>query len=364
MDHLSRLVFYAVICCSAGLVFDYVRRRHALPKIPRIGISPGSFNFKLREAKAEFLQNGRQIVDEGYARFKDSMFLVQTSDLPRIVLSIKYLEELRAVPESKLSHREGVCDRFLGSYTGLDVVRHSHLHNDVCQIQLVQNLGAMLPAMFEEANLAFSDNLASDASSFVPFQSYSTIFNIIARINSRVLVGAPTCRDKEWLEVSEGYPQDVIHVASDLRPYNVLLRPLVYPFLASATRLRRYFSIAEKQLTPLVTERMLSAEKDKPRDVLQWMISLARGEDAKPANLIGKMLFLTMATFHASTATAVHAVYDLCTMPEYFEPLRKEIREELETEGGTWNLAVLHRLKRLDSFLKESQRMNAPGLRE
>jgi hypothetical protein len=59
----------------------------------------------------------------------------------------------------------------------------------------------------------------------------------------------------------------------------------------------------------------------------------------------------------------VHALYDLCAMPEFIEPLREEIRVALLEEGG-WTLAMIQRLKKLDSFLKESQRINHPGLCE
>jgi hypothetical protein len=74
-------------------------------------------------------------------KYKDSMYLIQTADMERVVLSNKFVAELQGAPETVLSTREAMCERHLGRYTSLDVVRLSHLQNDVCRVQLTQNLG-------------------------------------------------------------------------------------------------------------------------------------------------------------------------------------------------------------------------------
>lgn len=59
-----------------------------------------------------------------------------------------------------------------------------------------------------------------------------------------------------------------------------------------------------------------------------------------------------------------HAVFDLCTMPEYVEPLRSEAQAALAQDNGEWQISTIKRLCRLDSFLKESQRVNQSMFRE
>lgn len=51
--------------------------------------------------------------------------------------------------------------------------------------------------------------------------------------------------------------------------------------------------------------------------------------------------------------TFVYALYDLCEHPEYIEKLREELAQ---TGGEFWN--CLDSLPLLDSFLKESARLN------
>jgi cytochrome P450 monooxygenase len=57
---------------------------------------------------------------------------------------------------------------------------------------------------------------------------------------------------------------------------------------------------------------------------------------------------------------AVHVLYDLLEHPEYIAPLREEIVESLKANGG-WTLAAANSMQKLDSFLKECQRLNPPA---
>ena len=41
------------------------------------------------------------------------MYVVQTADMERIILSSKYANELRALPESQLSSVDAQCERHL-----------------------------------------------------------------------------------------------------------------------------------------------------------------------------------------------------------------------------------------------------------
>jgi len=59
-----------------------------------------------------------------------------------------------------------------------------------------------------------------------------------------------------------------------------------------------------------------------------------------------------------------HAVYDLCAMPQYIEPLRSEAQAALAHGNGKWTSETIKKLRKLDSFLKESQRINQSTFRK
>lgn len=59
----------------------------------------------------------------------------------------------------------------------------------------------------------------------------------------------------------------------------------------------------------------------------------------------------------------IQAVYNLCAMPDYIAALRLEAQTVLQDSQGAWNVEKLNKLHRLDSFLKESQRLYPSSLR-
>ena len=71
-----------------------------------------------------------------------------------------------------------------------------------------------------------------------------------------------------------------------------------------------------------------------------------------------------MSQFHNSSTAALQAIYDFCAMPEYIPLLRGEAERALRESGGAWTLETLNNLHRLDSFLKESQRLNSLSFRK
>ncbi len=150
-------------------------------------------------------------------------------------------------------------------------------------------------------------------------------------------------------------------ISGALRPRSHVSRYVVYLFLGARFRIQDYLRAANRLLVPIINQR---TPKDTTNvDVVQWMVDNAKGRDKDPRELTHKILFLCLASMSSSTMAIVHALYDLCAMPQYLGPLREEISAALLKEGD-WTLAMLRSLDKLDSFLKESQRLNHPGLCE
>jgi Cytochrome P450 len=51
-----------------------------------------------------------------------------------------------------------------------------------------------------------------------------------------------------------------------------------------------------------------------------------------------------------------HALYDLAANPQYIQPLREEVEENLTEKG--WTKAAMDKMWKVDSFLKESMRLH------
>lgn len=97
--------------------------------LPRAGKAPGLFGLGINDVKRDFAKNGTKIINEGYRKVschhapkvqrckaltpclqnKNGMFLVQTLNVERVVLSPKYIEEINSkVPEGTLDMVEGL----------------------------------------------------------------------------------------------------------------------------------------------------------------------------------------------------------------------------------------------------------------
>ena len=58
--------------------------------------------------------------------------------------------------------------------------------------------------------------------------------------------------------------------------------------------------------------------------------------------------------------TITMALYDLVAHPEYIEPIREEIESIIAEDG--WSKASIMKMKKLESFMKESQRYSPLAL--
>lgn len=102
---------------------------------------------------------------------------------------------------------------------------------------------------------------------------------------------------------------------------------------------------------------------EKFENLLQLMDDEATGNDARPDKLAGRTLVLTLASSHTTSMAACQALFQLCEHPEYILELREEVRNVVEEDKG-WRKTTLTKLRKLDSFIKESQRVHPPSLRE
>jgi len=90
------------------------------------------------------------------------------------------------------------------------------------------------------------------------------------------------------------------------------------------------------------------------------MMDEANPRDSQPDKLAHRQLVLSLAAIHTTTMAAAQAINDLCQHPEYVDSLREEITEVLE--DGKWEKTTLNKMRKLDSFIKESQRLSPPSL--
>ena len=94
---------------------------------------------------------------------------------------------------------------------------------------------------------------------------------------------------------------------------------------------------------------------------MAWLADTAKGRDRNPDTLAHVQVLLALASVHTTLLRMVNVLYDVTANPDLVKELQEEVRAE--TEGGRrWNETSYARLQKLDSVLRESQRMSPPTI--
>jgi cytochrome P450 len=231
---------------------------------------------------------------------------------------------------------------------------------------LTPNLGSLISTIEEELQFAIKQEMPSIHEDWKDVSIYDIILHLVARISARVFVGQPTCRNQEWLDTSIRFTEHAFLTLAILRRLPKFLHPVVAPLLPSYWAVHRDLQTAKRIISPIVKQRTADEASGepgykKPTDLLQWMIDAASPRDGQPDKLAHRQLVLSLAAIHTTTMAVAYAIYDLCQFPEYVEPLRQEIIDSLE-QDGKWAKTTLTKIHKLDSFIKESQRLSPPSL--
>ncbi|KAK6591610.1 cytochrome p450, partial [Botrytis cinerea] len=140
--------------------------------------------------------------------------------------------------------------------------------------------------------------------------------------------------------------------------------PIYALYSPELKKVRQHYTDAAEFLRPIFNQRFKEMERDdfeKPQDMIQWMIDNS-GNNAKDATFQGRcQLLISFAALHTTSGLLGNAMLDLAARPKYIEALREEIAANLP-ENTQITKQILTKLRKMDSFLKESQRMNPLNL--
>ncbi|KAL6155384.1 Cytochrome P450 monooxygenase bsc2 [Exserohilum turcicum] len=310
---------------------------------------------------ANWFRRGRALVNKGLKEVSGA-FQISNGRGSWIILPSKYMDELRNHPDMSL--RDALREENFPDYRGFDGFRQafkdSTFTQEVIRVKVTQSLGLITANLASECQHALHESLGESREWQQRF-IIEDILNIVAQLTSRVFLGERLCRDKEWLQITKEYARNSFMGSEQLRQCLPLTCPLMQFFMPACTQLRKFSAAARRLIDPEVKARKRRAEEviklgKKPlkvEDTIGWMVEVARG---RQVDYVGGQLALSLAAIHSSTDNLSKAVVKLCEMPEIVAPLRDEITTVLESTGG-WSKLALHRMRLLDSFLKEVQRL-------
>ncbi|KAF8513190.1 cytochrome P450 [Gautieria morchelliformis] len=341
------------------IIYSATRPKNLYDSIPAIGRT-GLFSSYLDAM--QFAQNGQDLLMKGYAKYQHGIFRVADKRRWQIIVSgPQFIDELRHAPDDVFSLSGATEETFAISLTIGPTLNTDPYHVPILKNQLTRNLGNLFPDLQEEIKLAFRD-IIPPTENWTKVKAFEAGVTVVARASNRIFVGAPLCRDPEFLLLSITFASNVVNSGRTISLFPDLLKPIVARLLTTTPKAVR---MVLKHTKPIIEERKRKIEKygwdypDKPVDMISWLLDEAQGKERTPENLTRRLLALNFVAIHTNSISFTGALFNLASRPEYIQPIREEVEAVVAEEG--WTKVAMSRMRKLDSFLKESQRTKGLG---
>ncbi|KAL0567087.1 hypothetical protein V5O48_014903 [Marasmius crinis-equi] len=308
----------------------------------------------------EYVKRGTKLVQEGYKKYPNQAFKIAAMNRWIVVINGNdMIEDLLKAGDDQLSLRKALNKSLQSDVLFGRGIRNNTYHAEVVSGTLTRHLASMFGEVYDELSQAFAEEIPlSDEWAKVP--TLGKVLRIVCRTSNRLFVGLPLCRDEDWKDINIRHTVEIFTASykASVVP-GQWLQSLVAGYLSP---LPGNMKRTMKLIGPIIEERLAkfrAGEGDSLEDdLLTWLIRAAPTEEQlEPEQLGLRMLALNVAAIHTTSQAFNSALINLCKHPEYIEPLRKEIEGAIEKEG--WTKASMGRMRMLDSFLKESQRVSS-----
>ncbi|KAF9067171.1 cytochrome P450, partial [Rhodocollybia butyracea] len=320
-----------------------------LNAIPTVGNS-GIFSSYISAKRFE--DHAPEIILEGYRKYPGRAFKIPLPGRWGVIVSgEKMIDDIKKASSLDLSFRASVNEDLQTDYTLGIIARVDPYHVPVVRSPLTRALPARFHDLRDEIVASFADLVPAKESEWIKVPMLSTVMQIISRTTNRYFVGLPLCRNKDY-NLNIQYTIDAFTGANTLRRYPGFLKPsfpLVWPAL-------------KKHLGPLIREWLAKEEEygtrdwpDKPNNLITWLLEEAGERDKNiVSDTVSRITLVNFAAIHTTIFT--NSIYYLAASPQISAPLREETRAAVEEFG--WTKAAMGKMVKLDSFLKETQRLS------
>lgn len=270
-------------------------------------------------------------------------------------------------PLQPTSRAQAVCaDRFVqalqSKYTKFSPGQHAGLLTLLVRTRLTQNLTTIIPQLKSELEYVVATEFP-ECHDWTPVKWQPFAVRAVARLSGRAFVGPSIGRSEAWMDTSTNFAIHVFMACIKLQFFPKWARPVAQYLVWDLRKIRRDIESAKATLGPVIEgrlrDRQVAGGGDEPNDLTQWLIhALPDGEKGDVETHVELQLVVAAASIHTTTNLLCECMFDLAAHPEIQEMLRDEARQVLETEDGWSRKESMTKLKKLDSFMKEVQRLS------
>ncbi|KAG6919311.1 hypothetical protein DXG01_007444 [Tephrocybe rancida] len=297
------------------------------------------------------LFHARDMIQEGYAKVRGPLHHIDDNGIHKfvqyrghafkipgisrwtvVISGNQMVDELCKAPDDQISFLEAAADSIQALYTMREVYFDPY-HVDVVKSSLTRSLVERFPDVQEEISEALKE--------FIP---------------------ATEGRNSDYRDLNIEFTVDVMKASRTINLFPNFLKPLA----------GRYFTNIESQVTramnhlrPMIEDRLAKEAEygndwsGRPNDVLSWLLNLAQGHQRTVRDLTMRILALNFAAIHTTSMAFTQILFDLAAYPSFVPELREEVETAISEDG--YSKISLHKMVKLDSFIKESQRLGGNG---
>lgn len=374
---LSTIVGAIVTYCIVATLYHTINAAQPPTSIPWQGYGKG-WIAGVRNFFA--LTKSREWLLAGYERYsKNNKIFVLPATLgmtAEIVVPRSQMSWMFDQPDSVLSTSEAHYDVLQGGYTFVEpVILRVPYHEHVVHRNMVRNLNAIIPELEEEIPVAVEATYGNDTENYNKVDVLDSFMRMVPRLTNRMLVGAPLCGNQKYLDAVLSFTQDVIRTQAIMTLLPKTFHPIVGTVLGWTSKY--HYWLSSRFTLPLIRKRLDALKKKEagdpnykdwkePHDYITWTYRTAqaegRPEEMQPDRIAKRIMPLNFAAIHTTSLTAYDTMINiLCADPSVVESLREEAHRIFQEEGG-WTKQGLTRMHRMDSAIRETQRVSPIAL--
>ncbi|TFK21838.1 cytochrome P450 [Coprinopsis marcescibilis] len=349
---------YIVFIAAAIALYIPVYHRSEARKLQHIPAAGSGYAWMFYFDAVRYLVSGAKFLETGFSQAHSQIARVPSLFAGWVVVlrSREIIEEWRKGTDELFS-LDNVHDSLQTEYTMSERIITNPYHIPIIRSQLQKALPQLIAPVYEEIDLSLKASIVDSPGEWTGIDPRELFVKAIAQASNRMLVGLPLCRNEEFLGVAINYTFDVVKMSTILRLFPKSVRPLVNRLLPTIEN-----SVAKgmKYLGPMIKERKAQFEHQEgnvPDDFLQWMLEDATEEEDQDDRELGvRVLTLNFVSVHTTSTTICQATIDLAAYPQYQDELRAEAEAVVKEHG--WTKEGLDKMIKIDSFIKESQRLH------
>ncbi|PPQ64529.1 hypothetical protein CVT26_002068 [Gymnopilus dilepis] len=353
-DDYSSLLF--VVISAAILVYLILRSEKAEPNLKHIP-ADGYQNYLLSYYDAiRFAYNGIQKLRKGASKYHDKAFKLSLSNHWLVVLlGRSHIEDLRKTLEENVAFTN-IAEELDPS---LDPLGHYSTVASQNYPEIVRRVTQSVATFVACTEVVSQHEVSFADAEWQEVDTTGLATELIAHVLHRLFLGLPFARNENLGQLSPALIRDIYD-----QPFLQRFLPVAFvPYFQRFTRSYQH----REQMVLLVTsfirtrnDALSIAEHKEGRkdyDLLSWLL---RHEESQrsPEDIASEIVdFATTATRMISMTFAQVLCHLAATSSKYASPMRQEIESLVRQDG--WSKESIERMHRVDSFIKESMRLES-----